>query len=654
MNVHPYADLDGVVARARAAWRPPPRLTLSEWAEREFYLSAESAATPGRWKTIPYQRGIMDAITDPRVTHVSVMKSARVGYTKIVNAAIGYHMQHAPCPILVVQPTVDDAKGYSKEEIAPMLRDCPSLAKIVFEDSEDAGGPREGGNTILHKRFPGGVLSMVGANSGAGFRRISRKVVVFDEVDAYPASAGSDGDPIRLGTKRSEFYHDRKIIAGSTPLIAGHSRIEELFHQGDERRFYVPCPSCGHFDYFGFTERESGEGHWMQFDPKAPEDAHFVCSKNGCVIEHKHKRDMVTRGEWRATKPFNGHASFHIWAAYSFSPNATWADLAREFLEAKAGGVEQLKTFINTALGETWQERGEAPDWQRLFLRREQYEIGTVPDGVKFLTAGVDVQKDRWVYEVVGWGADRESWSIDSGVVPGNTADENMWSRLDELLARTYYDAAGVAYVVGMLAVDSGYNTQIVYSWGRRYPLSRVMAVKGSATQRALVGAPSPVDVTISGRKMRGGYKVWPIGVAVAKSEIYGYLRIDPPTADGAEYAPGFCHFPQYGEDYFKQLTAEHLVSTTNKRTGFTVQEWQLIPGRENHQLDARVYARAAAGVLGLDRIPRTRARPVVAPAAPAAPAQPVAAPAPAPPRPKRQIPDSHFLSGRGRRGSWL
>lgn len=643
-----YADLDAVVTRARGAWRPPPRLTLSEWAEREFYLSAESAAAPGRWKTIPYQRGIMRAITDPRVTHVSVMKSARVGYTKIVNAAIGFHMQHAPCPILVVQPTVDDAKGYSKEEIAPMLRDCPSLAKIVFEDAEEAG-PRESGNTILHKRFPGGVLSMVGANSGAGFRRISRKVVIFDEVDAYPTSAGSDGDPIRLGTKRSEFYHDRKIIAGSTPLIAGHSRIEELFHQGDERRFYVPCPSCGHFDFFVFTERETG-GHFMQFDPDAPEDAHFVCSKNGCVIEHKQKRDMVARGEWRASKPFNGHASFHVWAAYSFSPNATWADLAREFLEAKRGGVEQLKTFVNTALGETWQERGEAPDWQRLYLRREQYAPGTVPDGVKIITAGVDVQKDRWVFEVVGWGADRESWSIEAGVIPGNTADESTWSKLDDLLARTYYDAAGVGYAIGMLAIDSGYNTQSVYSWAKRFPASRVMATKGVHTQRVIVSSPSPVDVTVSGRKLRGGYKVWPVGVAVVKSELYGYLRIDPPTTEsGADFPPGFCHFPEHGEDFFKQLTAEHLVSVTNKRTGFTVQEWQIIPGRENHFLDCRVYARAAASVLGLDRIPRKRVAPPVV-------AAPVRAPvAPAAPTPQRkQIPDSRFWSGRGRRGSWL
>lgn len=595
----PYADLDEVVARASLAWRPPPRLTLSEWADRHFYLSAESAATPGRWSTLPYQRAILDAITDPRVTHVSVMKSARVGYTKCVNAAIGFHMHHDPCPILVVQPTIDDAKGYSKEEIAPMLRDCPELARIVFEDAEEKG-PRDGGNTILHKRFPGGVLSMVGANSGAGFRRISRRVVIFDEVDAYPSSAGSDGDPIKLGTKRAEYYHNRKIIAGSTPLISGHSRIAEMFAAGDQRRFYVPCPECGHMDHLVFTERSSG-GHWLQFDPKEPEGAHFVCSKNGCVIEHRHKRDMVSRGEWRAAAPFTGHASFHIWAAYSFSPNASWADLAREFLAAK-DDPEQLKTFVNTVLGETWQERGEAPDWTRLYGRREHYTIGTVPEGVRFLTAGVDVQKDRWVYEVVGWsGREKESWSIDAGVIPGDPAKEADWTAIDALLARTYESAAGPMSIV-MLAVDSGYQTQQVYSWGRRHERNRVIAVKGVTTARTLISSPTPVDVSVNGRRFSSGYKVWPVGVDVAKAELYGWLRLPLPT-DGAPFPPGWAHFPEHGEDYFKQLTAEHLVSIRSDRTGFSSHEWHLLPGRENHYLDCRIYARAAAAVLGVDRM---------------------------------------------------
>jgi len=650
-----FASAASVIASARAVWRPPPRLSLSEWADRFFYLSAESSAQAGRWTTLPYQRGIMDAITDPTVTQVSVMKSARVGYTKCMNAAVAFHMHQNPCSMLVVQPTVDDAKGYSKEEIAPMLRDCPELAKIIFEDSEEIG-PKDSGNTILHKRFPGGVLSMVGANSGAGFRRISRRVVIFDEVDGYPPSAGSDGDPVKLGIKRTEFFHDRKILAGSTPLIAGHSRIEQLFEAGDQRRYYVPCPQCGHMDHLVFTERDSG-GHFMKFDTEAPEGAHFVCSANGCVIEHHHKRDMVARGEWRGSKPFEGHASFHIWAAYSYSPNATWAQIAAEFLEAKRGGREQLKTFINTVLGETWKEAGEAPDWERLYARREEYAIGSVPAGALFLTAGVDVQKDRWVYEVTAWGPNKESWLVEPGVIPGDTSDETQWTKLDELVGRTYPNPKGERLVIICLAIDSGFNTQMVYNWARRHERGRVIATKGVSTQRTLLGSPTPVDIKRNGQRIARGYKVWPVGVDIAKAELYGWLRL--PAEPGTAIPPGFCHFPQVGADYFKQLTAEHLVTSTDKRRGYLKTEWQLIPGRENHYLDTRVMARVAAHLQGIDRIVTSRvlqSAPVVAAeefASASPPVAPVTRPPAPPPRPKqKQIPRFQLRKDSGRR--WL
>jgi phage terminase large subunit GpA-like protein len=643
-----WADLNTTVAEALQSWRPPPRLSLSEWADRHFYLSAESAATPGRWHTLPYQKGIMDAITDPTVERVSVMKSARVGYTKCMNAAIGYYMHQAPCPILVVQPTVDDAKGYSKEEIAPMLRDCPELAKIVFEDAEEVG-PKDGGNTILHKRFPGGVLSMVGANSGAGFRRVSRKVVIFDEVDGYPPSAGAEGDQIKLGTRRTEYYWDRKIIAGSTPLVSGRSRIEEMFEAGDRRRFYVPCPQCGHMDVLVFTPKDDG-GHFMKWPKGKPEEAFFVCYLNGCVIEHQDKREIVTRGEWRAAGESKGHASFHIWAAYSFSPNASWGQLAEEFVAANKSGPESLKTFVNTVLGETWKDRGDAPEWERLYQRRETYAIGTVPAGVKFLTAGLDVQKDRVVWEVVGWGAGKESWSVDSGVIPMDTSNEVEWTRIDELLNRTWLTTGGAPMTVLCLAIDSGFNTQMVYNWARRHPMSRVVAIKGVSTARTIIGSPSPVDVTVRGKRMARGYKVWPIGVDIAKAELYGWLRM--PSGDPSP--PGFCHFPEYGEDYFKQLTAEHLVSSVSK-SGYTTHEWQLMAGRENHFLDCRIYARAAAALMGIDRMIKT----VVPKLEPVKPQESAPPPAQrAAPIPRREgswmQSDSRFQSKKGRGKGWL
>lgn len=637
-----FASVDQVAKRSMATWQPPPKLTLSQWADEHFRLSTESAAEAGRWKTLPYQREIMDAVTDPSVTFISVMKSARVGYTLMASAAIAYHMHQAPASVLVVQPTVLDAKGFSKETVAPMIRDVPVLAAMQFADEAD-DGPRDGGNTILSKSFPGGTLSMVGANSGSGFRRISRKIVIFDEVDAYPSSAGSDGDPIKLGIKRSEYYWDRKIISGSTPLVAGRSRIESLFEQGDQRRYYVPCPECGHMDYLVFSQRDSG-GHFMQWPDGKPQEAHFVCSMNGCVIEHRHKTDMIANGVWRAAKPFVGHASFHISALYSYSPNSSWGDIAKEFLEEKIT-ADRLRVFVNTVLGESFVEKGDAPDWERLFTRRETYQMGSVQAGVLFLTAGVDVQKDRFVWEVVGWGHGKESWSVDSGVIMADTSNEQDWLKLDELLNRQFPNPNGMNSTVRTMAVDSGYNTQMVYNWCRRHQGGRVMATKGVRTAKTLLSTPSPVDVNYNGKRIARGYKVWPVGVDIAKSELYGWLKL-PQSLDGETSSPGFCHFPEYDQSFFKQLTAEQLVPVKNKRTGFIEYEWQVIPGRENHILDCRVYARAAAAMLGIDRMRSQRQ-----PEQPVAPVQIAATPTIQIERPARPISRPGLNHGKG---NWL
>lgn len=628
------ASVPEILSQLRELWRPPPKLNLSDWADNHFVLSAENSAEAGRWKTLPYQRGILNALSDPTVTQISFMKSARVGATKMMCVAVAYHIAQDPTTMLFVQPTIEGAAQFSKEEIGVMLRDVPALRNTVSDRPGEA-------ETVAQKMFRGGSLQLVGANSGNGFRRVSRRIIFLDEVDSYPPSAGHDGDPVRLAIRRSEFYWNRKIFATSTPLVDGYSRIQTLFNEGDQRFYFVPCPECGHMDRMVFTQRLSG-GHYLAWDQDKPETAYLVCSKNGCVIEHSSKREMIERGEWRASRKFDGHASFHISALYSYSPNSSWGDIAKEFTAVK-GLPEQLRTFVNTVLGETWVESGEAPDWQRLHTRAEDYGIGVVPEGVKFITCGVDVQKDRCVYEVVGWGNGKESWSIDAGAIPMNTTLESDWTHLDELLGRQYKNATGVQFAILMLAVDSGYNTQMVYNWARRHPQSRVIATKGVGHQRTIISSPSPVDVKINGKRSSRGYKVWPVGVDMAKSELYGWLNL-------AEPGPGFCHFPQYAESFFKELTAEQLVSTTTKQ-GFKKLEWQLISGRENHQLDARILARAAASLRGLDRMPS--APPVVKQTQPTVkdvqiPDSTPMAPAPKP-RPKPKKP-SGWLGGNG----WL
>jgi terminase, large subunit len=641
----PNSWLDGT----DEALRPPRRMSLSEWADAHYRMSPQSSANPGKWHTRPYQRGILDAITDPAVERVSVMKSARVGYTLCINAAIAYHMHQDPCPIMVVQPTVDGAKKYSKEFITPMLRDVEVLRDLV-----QGAAVKSSGRTILDKSFPGGVLSMVGANSGAGFRMSSRRVVIFDEVDGYPPSAGDEGDPIALGENRAREFWNRKIIAGSTPTISGSSRIEQLFEAGDRRRYHVPCPHCGHMDHLTPREQNDG-GHFMRWDTGRPDTASFVCRSCGCEIEEKHKRAMIEAGEWRAAGEFTGHASFHIWAAYSMSPNTTWPQIAKEFVAASKAGVEKLRAVINTLFGETWKDRGEAPDWELLYRRREPYPIGSVPAGVEVLTAGVDVQKTRLVYEVRGWAPNRESWSIDAGELLGDTALEatepgSPWAKLDDLLARTFPGADDREWTIATMAVDSGYSAQVVYNWARRYPPTRVLACKGVPGARLLVGATTAVDVNVRGRKLQRSFRMWPIGVDVGKSELYGVLRLEL-DAQG-EAPPGYIHFPEYDHEFFRQLTAEHLVTSVNRKTGRSTLSWEVLPNRENHFLDCAILARVAAAVLGIDRL---------APRAPAPPAAPRPEPAPqheqqppaTSPAPTNDRPRSGFWS-RPRAGSWL
>lgn len=634
------ADVDTLIRSTWAALRPPPKISLSEWADKNFVLSSVDA-NPGEWTTLPHQRGILDAIGDPKIQRVTVIKSARVGLTKMLNIAIAYHMAEDPCSMMMVQPTVEDAEGYSKEEVAPMLRDVPALEGLV------SASARSTTSTILEKHFPGGLLSMCGTNSGRGFRRVSRRVVLLDEVDGYSPSAGNEGDPVKLAEQRAASFWDRKIVACSTPLIEDTSRIAKMFAAGDRRRYYVPCPTCGHMDFFRFTVRTDDadqRGHRMRYDNNDPRTAAFQCAANGCVIEETSKIDMLERGEWRAEGEFDPderHASFHLWAAYSTSPNARWSDIVREFLETK-GHSEQLKTFVTTWLGETWKERGEAPDYQTLYDRREPYEIGSIPSPkIIALTCGTDVQKDRIVWEIVGWARNKENWSIDKGELTGNTALDSTWAKFEaEVINREFAAPDGGVLTIASSGIDSGYNTQHVYNFARGHTAPRVIAVDGRPGWGAIVGPSSPVDVTVRGRRIQRGLRIFPVGGSVAKQELYAWLKLR--RGEDGEYPAGYCHFPEYDLDFFMQLTAEHLVKHVNRETNQSTLRFEKFTARENHYLDCRVYARAAVALLGLDRLPAREPPPSAAPASPAGPAAP--------------RPSSWLNGGRAARGraSWL
>lgn len=581
--------ISSLVGTIMEGFRPPRKLTLSEWADEYAYLSAETSAESGKWHSYPYQRGIMDAITDRNIERVVIMKSARVGYTKIINHAIAYHIHQDPCPMMVVQPTDQDAEDYSKDEIGPLFRDTPVLQDLVAEDKS-----RTSTNTLRKKIFPGGQLLLVGANAPTGFRRVTVRVVFFDEVDGYPAEAGTEGDQIRLGIRRTDTFWNRKIILGSTPTTKGYSRVENYFELTDQRRYFVPCPFCGHMQYLRFPQ--------FKWETGKPETTKYECEKCQELIDHSQKGWMIERGEWRATsKGKPRYAGFHVWAAYSYSPNSTWADIVSEFLETKDDPT-QFKTFVNTVFGETWEEKGEAPEWQRLYERRELYQLNVVPKDAFVLTAFCDVQKDRLEVEVVAWGRNMESWSIDYRIFPGEpykSPDDVSWERLTVMLSEQWPREDGGHMMLERLGVDSGYATQTVYTWARRSDPLRVIVTKGMERGALLISQPREVDVRDARRKKRiyRGLKVWHIATNLAKSEVYGWLRM---VRDPDQPVPwGWCHFPEYDAEYFKQLTAEQVVSKVVK--GYRKYIWQKVRER-NEALDCRVGNRAMAALVGIDR----------------------------------------------------
>lgn len=560
------------------AFKPPRKLTLSEWADTYAFLSSESSAEGGRWHTLPYQKGIMDAISSNSVEQVTVMKSARVGYSKILNHVIAYHIHQDPAPIMLVQPTIEDAQGYSKEEIAPMLRDTPCLRGLVSDAKA-----KDGANTILQKQFPGGTLSLVGANSPRGFRRVSRRIVLFDEVDGYPASAGSEGDQIKLGIRRTEYYWNRKIVAGSTPTVKDFSRVERMFQQTDQRRYFVPCPHCSHMQYLRWPNIT-----WSDNDPST---AAYKCESCAALIPHAKKRWMVERGEWRPTAPGNGkHIGFHIWAAYSYSPNASWSNLVEEFLDAKHD-AEQLKTFVNTVLGETWEDEYASKIGADALMERaakETYKQHQPPVEGLALTIGCDVQDDRLSLSVWAWGREEEGWLVDRVKLYGSPSRPEVWKQLDEVLAKPYVNEAGEELQVLSCAIDSGgHHTQEVYHYARERAALGVIAIKGMGQKgKPPLGKATKVDVNFKGKALKKGAQLFPVGVDGIKSLLFGRLKHNDP-------GPGYLHFyPTITTDYFEELTAEKQI--LRFRNGFPERIWVKKSQSPNEALDELNYAYAA------------------------------------------------------------
>ena len=512
----------------------------------------------------------MDAVSDKSIETVVVMSSAQVGKTEIINNIVGYYIHQDPAPMLVVQPTEKLAESWSTDRLSPMLRDSE-----VFKDLVKDPRSRDSGNKILYKRFPGGHITMAGSNSPSSLASRPVRLVLCDEVDRYPASAGSEGDPVNLARKRATTFWNRKIVLTSTPTIKDFSRIEAAYLQSDMKRYYVPCPYCG--------EHQTLKWPQVKWNKENTDIVHYVCEVSGCILQESDKPRMLEGGSWRARneEARSGNiAGFHLNELYS--PWVSWARMVKEFLRAKSM-PETLKTWINTSLGETWEEGGDKVDDTSLLARGENWG-DVAPAGVVIITAGVDVQDDRLEIEIIGWGVKEESWSLDYRVIHGDPARGEIWGDLDNILEQTIKHETGIKLRIACACIDSGgHHTQSVYAYCKKRQPKRVFAIKGSSISgKALVSRPS-----ISNR-MR--VKLFSIGTDTAKELIYSRLKITQPGA-------GYCHFPaRYDEVYFKQLTAEKLVTRYHK--GFPVRKWEKSSGRRNEALDCRVYGLAALHII--------------------------------------------------------
>lgn len=519
----------------------------------------------------------MDAMNSTNVREVWWQKSAQVGATEILGNISGYYIDQDPSSIIVMHPTVEMGQAWSKDRLSPMVRDTPVLSHKMR-----IGNTKDGSSTMLHKKFTGGHLTIVGANSAASLASRPIRVVLCDEVDRYPASAGDEGDPVNLVKVRSTTFWNRKFFAASTPTIKDVSRIEKGFLSGDQRHYYVPCHHCGHKQPL-IWENLDFRGDGTETDPV------YRCRECGGLHREHNKHKMLHDGEWVAHEDFNGIASFQINALYS--PWKSWGSVVMDFLAAKKGGPEQIKTWKNTMMGETYEESGEvvSPDYLQ---SRAEIQVEDIPDDVLVATWGADVQGDRLEVHLIGWGEGEEAWSMAYEIINGSPANPLTWKKLDDFLAAVWKTTSGrtVPVPIGGIDTSDGNTQEHVMDWlrGRMGKRRGPQPFKGSGTFSAPIWT-----LPRKPRKGEAGKILpWMIGVSQVKLIVYDRLKMQ-------EVGPGYFHFPSHYDDtFYRGLTAEKLRTSYSK--GFPKKEWFKIRDR-NEPLDTTVYALAAMKILNPD-----------------------------------------------------
>jgi phage terminase large subunit GpA-like protein len=573
--------------RFAEALMPPPQLSVAEWADTYRQLPSEGAAEPGQWRTArtPYMREILDCLSDHHAAReIVLIKGAQLGGTEALLNFIGYIMHHAPGPSMVVMPTEETARDWSRDRLTPMIQSTPELKKLFGTSAKNPN------NATSRKAFPGGYIKIVYATSAAGLRSRPVRYLLLDEIDGYPSDVDGEGDPVELAEARTRtFSGNKKVVKVSTPTFHSTSRIEPAYQRGTQSEFQVPCPHCDVYQSLVWEQVKWPKGN--------PDAAYYECAACGAEIRESDKTAMLARGRFQPQNltPEDGVYSYRISSLYSPDGWLSWAECAKKFVNAAASrNKELLRVFVNTILGETWRDKGETPDWEKLYLRRSQYARGTVPAPGRVLTAGVDVQRDRLEVEIVAWGEGQRSWSIDFIQLAGDPSQPEVWAQLDEIIGAEYPHELGGRMKISRTAIDSGFETQNVYRYVRRHSASRVMAIKGSQRLTTPLGRPSQVDLDTGGHRVEGGATLWNIGVDVLKDELYSWL-VQPIPDEGMEPPRGWCSWPEYGQEYFKGLASEERQIRGNRLM------WVKCYDR-NEPLDCRIYARAASIALGIDR----------------------------------------------------
>lgn len=595
------------IASTYAAFAPPPEVTICEWAEANRILPKGTTNRPGPFRAEKFQRQIMDAVVDPNVRRVSVQKSTQVGYTDAVLLnIIGYYIDADPKPMMLVFPRDTDAKDKSKKIVAPMIQNSPALRDKVRDVVS-----RRGGNTQQLKQFDGGFLKITGANSGAGLRSDPCAVVLFDEADAYPDDVDGEGDPIKIGERRTDGFDDEKIVIGSTPAMPkGSSRIEAEVERGSLEYFHMPCPFCGEMQplLWRDPERKTPDGkpiYNFRWEKDAegmpiPETVKYYCRKCETGIPERYKQQMLDRGEYIPTYPERReHRSFRIWAAYSpWKP--IWHLLAKEWVESQ-DNPEEMKAFVNLRLGETWDEGAEGLTSADLSKRVEAYPKNSsgeyvLPWNVACLVSTVDVQHNRLEVQTTGFGPGEEQFLIDHtvfwgppGLQPGQKENEdlcNVWTDLEDHLLREWEHKSGAKLRSSITLVDSGAYSDAVYDFvmPRQHNRRRVFACKG-------VDHLSRPGLVQESTTKKSKVRLFLVGTYVGKDRVFARMRI-------MKHGAGFLHFPDWTTDeYFNQLTAESKVPKKNRFTKRT--QWVYVNNQErNEALDLTVYAHAGLYLL--------------------------------------------------------